>query len=117
MIDVNQEELIRPGDVPKCLPPRANGKRLHISAVYRWMLHGVRGHRLETATVGGATYTSIEALQRFSDCLTQGRTNTEPNLPRNSGTRQRQIDGAAREVQRILRSCSGKPKTIKPNHG
>ena len=65
MIDMNDENLIALRDVPRMLPKRPTGKRLHISAVYRWRKRGIHGKKLETVTVGGTTYTSIEALQRF----------------------------------------------------
>ncbi len=69
MIDLETERLISLREVPKFLPLRSNGKRLHISGVYRWVNVGVRGVVLESATIGGATYTSREALQRFVDQL------------------------------------------------
>jgi Protein of unknown function (DUF1580) len=65
MIDIEHERLISLRDVPKLLPARINGKRLHISAVYRWVQRGIRGVRLEVVRVGGTTYTSQKALQRF----------------------------------------------------
>jgi hypothetical protein len=65
MIDIAREQLISLHDVPKVLPPGPSGKRLHISAIYRWAQRGIRGTRLEVVRVGGTTYTSREALQRF----------------------------------------------------
>jgi len=106
MIDLTQETLISLRDVPKRLPPRSNGKRLHISAVYRWLLRGVRGHRLESIRIGGTTYTSEEALQRFADRLSQPRTSPSSNIAVSTLSRQREIDRAAREVEKIY----GKPK-------
>jgi len=73
MISVSHEDLIPLRDAPRHLPSRANGKRLHVSAVYRWAKHGVKGIRLETVSIGGTTYTSAEALQRFADQLTARR--------------------------------------------
>ena len=69
MIDLRQEQLIPIREVPRLLPARRTGRHVHISAVYRWMTRGIRGVRLEAAKVGGATYTSVEALQRFSERL------------------------------------------------
>jgi hypothetical protein len=71
MINSAEENLIAIRDVPRRLPPRPNGKLLHISAVYRWTLRGLKGVRLETVRIGGTTYTSREALQRFSERLTR----------------------------------------------
>ena len=72
MITLHTETLIPLRDAPKHLPPRPNGKRLHISACYRWIKRGVRGVFLESIRIGGTTYTSLEAIQRFADALTGG---------------------------------------------
>jgi hypothetical protein len=69
MINLMQEHLVPMRDVPKLLPARANGRPLHLSACYRWIEKGVRGTRLESIRVGGTTYTSREALQRFAEHL------------------------------------------------
>ena len=42
------------------------GQKVAISTVYRWLLAGVGGRRLEAIKVGGRTYTSKAALQRFT---------------------------------------------------
>ena len=69
MIDISQETLLPIREVPRHLPPRPNGKRVHISAVYRWTQRGIRGAVLEAIRIGGSTYTSTEALQRFAERL------------------------------------------------
>jgi len=78
MISVREETLIALRDAPKHLPPRANGKRLHVSAVYRWIAKGVAGVVLEAVRIGGTTYTSLEALQRFAERLTGRRESIAP---------------------------------------
>ena len=70
-MDINSEHLIPIKDMPKHLPPRSTGGRVHISAVYRWMTHGVKGVRLESVKIGGSRYTSKQALQRFTDAHSQ----------------------------------------------
>ncbi len=67
MIDIGNEELVPMRQVPAKLPPRANGKHVHATTVYRWINHGVRGVKLKSLKVGGTTYTSTEALQRFTE--------------------------------------------------
>ncbi|MBI1374549.1 MAG: DUF1580 domain-containing protein [Phycisphaera sp.] len=101
MIELSSESLVPVRSVPKLLPTRPNGRRVHISAVYRWIKRGVRGVRLESTQVGGTTYTSHEALQRFSEQLSK---NDRPAVSKMSRTRarQRQIDRAARQVEAIL---------------
>lgn len=101
MIDTASEALIPLRDVPRCLPVRPNGKRLHISAVYRWTLRGIRGVVLESIRVGGTTYTSREALQRFSERLTGAAPAAIPVNPV-SLARKRQIDQANAAVAKAL---------------
>lgn len=72
MISITQETLIALRDAPRHLPVRPNGKRLHISACYRWISRGIKGIVLESVKLGGATYTSVEALQRFAEKLSRG---------------------------------------------
>jgi len=103
MIDIASEELIALREVPNRLPPRPTGRRVHISAVYRWIQRGVRGTCLESVRIGGTPYTSMEALQRFAERLSPspGRPQIQPNTT--TKTRQRQIDEATRRVEAILR--------------
>ena len=77
----------------------ANGKQVHVTTVYRWINHGVRGFRLESIKVGGTTYTSVEAMQRFAEGL--GPPATLSALPY-SLARQREIERAAHEVNEML---------------
>jgi hypothetical protein len=53
------------------LPTRRGGARIHVSTFHRWRSRGVRGVRLEAIRVGGTWCTSMQALQRFFDCLSQ----------------------------------------------
>lgn len=99
MIDTASEALISMRDVPRLLPYRPNGKRLHISAVYRWAQRGVRGVRLEVIRIGGATYTTREALQRFAEHLTWHSEHREWAPNSTTRTRQRQIENASRWVR------------------
>jgi len=99
-IDIKHETLLTVRDVPGRLPRKPSGKRLHISAVYRWMSNGVGGGvRLESVKLGGTTYTSVEALQRFAE-RRRGRDAEGPPLM--SRRRQDAIDAAATESDRIL---------------
>lgn len=59
------EELIELKQVTHRLPRRPNGRRVHIATIYRWVNGGVQGHRLEAMKIGGTTYTSLEAMERF----------------------------------------------------
>ncbi len=101
MIEIANEQLVPIRDVPKRLPPRSNGRRIHISAVYRWAQRGVRGMKLDTVKIGGTTYTSIEALQRFAGRQLLGPLD-QPSTTTTPAARRRQIEAAAKQVRSIL---------------
>lgn len=67
MIPIHSEDLIPLREVPRHLARRPGGKPVHLSAVYRWAAQGVRGVKLEAVRVGGTSYTSRQALQRFAE--------------------------------------------------
>jgi hypothetical protein len=69
MIDIRNETIIRLEDVRAHLPSSRRGKYLSKAVAFRWASKGVSGVLLETVKVGGARYTSVEALQRFVDAL------------------------------------------------
>ena len=102
MIDIINEELIPIREVPKRLPPRPGGRRLHTSAVYRWIQRGVKEVHLEAVRIGGTTYTSAEALQRFADRQSQVSAVDSVVAIQPTRSRQREIDEAARKAEAIL---------------
>jgi Protein of unknown function (DUF1580) len=54
------------------LPSETGGRSLpDLKALCRWALHGVHGVRLETARLHRETYTSVEAMLRFFERLSQ----------------------------------------------
>jgi len=74
-IDVFNEEVVSFAEAAKRLPKVRNGKKLHLSTLFRWAQAGKVANdgmrvRLETIQVGGTRCTSLEALQRFFDRLT-----------------------------------------------
>jgi hypothetical protein len=102
MIDMTQETLISPTEVPKSLPPGRNGRPTHVSTVFRWMLRGVRLPsgavvRLEAIRMGGRWLTSKEALQRFAEAQTQHQ-DSRPEPPRSPARRQHANQRAAAEL-------------------
>ena len=94
MISIAKERLVRLSQVPKLLPPRPNGRRVHISAVYRWITRGVGGVRLEAIRIAGSTYTSIEAIERFANHRGEPAQPTSPATLQTTKTRQRQVEPA-----------------------
>lgn len=70
MIDIVTEKLFALTEANKRLPLRRGGKIINPATIYRWAQIGYRGTRLEVIQVGGTKCTSMEALQRFFDKLT-----------------------------------------------
>ncbi len=59
------EELLTFAEAAKVLPQRRGGSKVAISTLWRWSRRGSRGVVLRTVRVGGAVYTSREALVDF----------------------------------------------------
>jgi hypothetical protein len=72
MIDLSCETLLTLSQAARLRPPSRGGRPTHPSTLYRWISRGLRGHKLEGIRLGGTTYTSREALQRFGERLTSG---------------------------------------------
>lgn len=87
MIDLQTEQIVPIGQVPKHLPHRPN-----LSTVYRWIGAG----SLETVKIGGRVFTSIEALERFAE-----HRGGRPKPPESTPTpqRQREIADAERKLR------------------
>jgi len=63
------EDIITLVQAAKLLP-RRRGRKTHASTIYRWTKSGLRGAVLESIQVGGTRCTTIQALGRFFDRLT-----------------------------------------------
>ncbi|MCA9312358.1 MAG: DUF1580 domain-containing protein [Phycisphaerales bacterium] len=99
MVSIADEQLIPLNDVPRRLPRRSNGRRIHIATIYRWAQRGCRGVRLETVQVGGTKYTSPEALQRFFDRLgPDGGPDAPSGADRSPSESRRHVDQTLREL-------------------
>ncbi len=61
MIDPQIEHLISIREAAKLPELQRNGRAVHFSSVWRWIIAG----RLESITVGGMRLTSREAVQRM----------------------------------------------------
>ncbi len=70
MIDITTEKVITPAKATELCPRRRKGAKANCSTIYRWMVDGVRGIKLESIMAGATRCTSVEALQRFFDALT-----------------------------------------------
>lgn len=100
MIDLDRERLVPLADVPARLPPTRRGKKIHLSAVYRWTTRGLAGVKLETLQVGGRRCTSLEALQRFFTALSahKGLADHDRDPRRSPTKRQRDHERADRRL-------------------
>ena len=84
--------------------PKINGKKVHVSSVWRWSRRGVRGVRLECRCLGGRYLTSIEALDRFATQLAdlppehRRQKSAAKRRARTAKQRQRDIERAERQL-------------------
>lgn len=69
---------------------------VNISTVWRWFLKGVKGHKLESACIGGRRFTSHEALSRFVARINAGP--GEVPAVRTPKQRERAISAAEAEL-------------------
>lgn len=72
-INLLSEELITLNEAARQCPRRRQGKKPHLSTLYRWATRGSRGVVLETLQTPSGLCTSNEALRRFFDQLTVAR--------------------------------------------
>ena len=95
MIELSAEKIISISGAAQLLPKRRLGKSIHVSTLYRWIHHGTGGVRLESIKLGGALYTSVEALQRFAERCSGRAPNSRP-----TSQRKRQIARAEEQLHR-----------------
>jgi hypothetical protein len=102
-IDISAEQLITPAQYTRMRPPGRNGRPMNIATAYRHIFQGVRGVRLEHVKIGGGTYTSIEAVQRFVERLTQVRDGASPAdaTLRTPAARQKALTKANLELDKL----------------
>lgn len=79
-----QENLLTLAQAAKSLP-KFNGKRVACSTVYRWIVYGLEGRKLEALRIGRRYMTSLEALDRFFRGL--GDLPPKPRRPCSAPTR------------------------------
>lgn len=62
--------LIPLSEVPRHLPKRGK-KRIHVSTVFRWAIHGVAGVKLRTVRMGRQKCTTEQWLMEFAEEIAQ----------------------------------------------
>jgi hypothetical protein len=97
MIDIQTEQLRSLTDASRLIPSKP-----HPSTLWRWWKRGIRGVKLETVVIGGARYTSVEALQRFADRLSApgGGASTARTRKGGNGNRRR-LEAVERELEAL----------------
>lgn len=104
-IDLQNEKVLSLTDASKALP-KIDGKRLHISTLWRWCRKGIRGVQLDYIRLGHRVCTSAEALTRFTQQLAEVDHKPNPSQPpipqqpksRTDHQRKRDIDRAEAEL-------------------
>lgn len=99
MIDRSNETLLLLADVPKQLE-MITGRRISISTVHRWIREGLCGVHLECIFVGGQRMTTIEALERFDEGVTQSRIRVQE--PGHQPASKRQVNRATSAARKRL---------------
>lgn len=97
MIDPSVEKLLSLTEATKALPKRREGKKPHVSCLYRWTTVGFKGVVLESVQVGSTRCTSVEALGRFFNQLTGGR-----------GSKRRTVSQRERAIKAAERALNSK---------
>jgi len=97
-IDILGEKIITLKQAAEKIPQRRRGKRPHISCIYRWTTHGLRGVILKSIQIGGTRCTSEEALARFFERLTYADSNPQA---RSLAKRRRDSDSADRKLREL----------------
>ncbi|GMV83918.1 MAG: hypothetical protein AMXMBFR7_51020 [Planctomycetota bacterium] len=100
-IDTTSEDLLSLTDASKALP-KLDGKRAHVSTLWRWCRKGVRGVQLEYVRFGNRICTSREALDRFANRLAEA-----DKLPREPRPYTRRLPGtrSAKEREVAIRQA------------
>ena len=94
MIDLQREELLTLTEASKALPA-VDGKRPHISTLWRWCRVGLGGVKLEYVRLGRRICTSRQALGRFAQSL------ADADAPPSSATRP-DDDASVRQAETYL---------------
>ena len=99
-LEIATETLVTSAGATDYVPHRRRGRKCSPSTIWRWMVYGCRGIRLESLVVGTTRCTSVQALQRFFDALTEAaeaeQVRTPPGVP--TKTRLRQIEAAEQRL-------------------
>jgi hypothetical protein len=100
MIDLTIEQPLTLREATQLPALARNGRKPHISALYRWCTAGVRGVVLESIVVGGSRCTTAEAVKRWIAALTAAANGHASHAERRTPLRrQREHDRAETELK------------------
>lgn len=105
------ENPIKLSVLPRYIPSARDGKKRHVSSIYRYVLRGVRGIRLEVRRYPDGLYTSLAAWDRFVARLTEAGSgaNALPRpIARVPANRQRAIEEQINAVRKSIRKKLGR---------
>ena len=89
-IDIKTEHTFFLRDAPNHLPHLRHGRKFDRCTIYRWAKSGRRGIALESLQTPAGRITSIEALQRFFEALSDPcPVHREPRVVRTGKCKQR----------------------------
>jgi hypothetical protein len=92
-IDISTEHLLSITEAAKIFPGRP-----HHATLWRYVLRGVGGIKLDSCKIGGKRRTSREAIERFVERSTAAAAG-EPIPARTSKQRQRDIERAEADLR------------------
>jgi hypothetical protein len=95
MIDLESESPISLAAVVRLPMVQRDGRKLHVSTVIRWASVGIAGVKLETVRLPGGRVTTVAAVKRFFERLTNPQAAAPAASPE---SRQRSIASADREL-------------------
>lgn len=93
--DFDVSQLVPLSQVPKLFPKRPNGKTVHLSRVYVWILKGCRGTKLRAVRLPSGWHVHPAWVQDFIFRLSNP---SAPATVRTSCRRQRAVERAERQL-------------------
>lgn len=100
-IDLETEQLITLSAATRFFPARRRGKKPSFTCIWRWVVNGIGGVKLDAVKVGGTLCTSKAAIGRF--IAAQTANDPRINAGRScttSAARRKQIERAEDELAR-----------------
>jgi len=79
MIDIEKEKPLSLSEATRVMP-KIDGKKLHVSTMWRWCKKGLRGVRLEHIRIGHRVCTTYPAISRFVNKLADVETLTPSDI-------------------------------------